>query len=318
MKETNKTIIRLFSGYLIGIPIAYLIIESLELTRIYESIRLRWAFLTLFFIWFYVAGLINRKTKPILLLFLYPILSLTYFWKQFYFPMTAYVVIFATIGLILTRKEISKQIKYALSVLTTVMFGYFLFSQPLIIKKEGFGTDLETNLVNATVVWDFSKKTLSTVPTENFLNQNGEKVNLSQFKGKTIFVTFWATWCGPCMAEKPELEILKKEMASSNEVIFVDISFDSDKEIWNKYLLKSKPKGIQLISQSISKTSYNFQISGVPHHLIVNAEGFYKSCLGPQIDWAKILSNSSSVDKYVKSPRKIINMPIDKTKMPSP
>lgn len=318
MKEAGKTIIRLFSGYLIGIPIVFLIMESLELMKVYDSFRLTWIFLALFFIWFYVAGLINKKTKPILLLFLYPILSLTYFWSQFYFPMIAYVVIFATIGLILTRKEISKKIKYALSVLTTVMFGYFLFSQPLIIKKEGFGLDLELNLVNVTVVWNFSKKTLSTVPTENFLNQNGEKVNLSQFKGKTIFVTFWATWCGPCMAEKPELEILKKGMTNTNEVIFIDISFDSDKEIWNNYLSEYKPKGIQLRSQNSSKTFANFQISGIPHYIIVNAEGFYKKCAGPQVDWAKILSNSSSVDKYVKSPRKIINMPVDKTKMPSP
>lgn len=318
MKEAGKTIFRLFSGYLVGIPTTYVIIKSLEFTKIYESIKLRWVFLTIFFTWFFVAGLINRKTKPILLLFLFPIISLTYFWRQFYFPMIAYVVIVTTIGLILTRKEISKKIKYALSVLMTVMFGYFLFSQPLIIRKEGFGTDLENNLINATVVWDFSKKTFSTVPTEDFLNQKGERVNLSQFKGKTIFVTFWATWCGPCMAEKPELEILKKEMASSNEVIFVDISFDSDNEIWNKYLLKSKPKGVQLISQNISRTTANFQISGVPNHVIVNKDGFYKSCPGPQIDWTKILSNSSSVDKYVKSPRKVINIPIDKTKMPSP
>ena len=317
MKEAGKTIIRLFSSYLIGILILYLILQLL-LIRVYESMRLTWVFLIIFFVLFYVAGLINRKTKPIVLLLLYPALSLTYFMEQIYFPMIAYVLIFATFGLILTRKEISKKIKYALSVLMTVLFGYFLFSQPLIIKKEGFGTDFECNLVNANVVWDFSKNTLSTVPNENFLNQNGEKINLSQFKGKTIYITFWATWCGPCMGEKPELEILKKKMAGMDEVIFVDISLDSDKEIWNRYLLKNKPKGIQLISQSISKTKANFQISGIPHHIIVNSEGFYKKCFSPYMDWTKILINSSSVDKYVKSPRKIIDIPFDKTKMPNP
>lgn len=49
----------------------------------------------------------------------------------------------------------------------------------------------------------------------SLVNLKGEKINTSQFAGKTIFINFWATWCKPCLEEMPSIqkamELLKNE-----------------------------------------------------------------------------------------------------------
>ena len=54
----------------------------------------------------------------------------------------------------------------------------------------------------------------------------GNIVPLSQFKGKVIFMNFWATWCPPCVAEMPAIDKLHEEMG--DEVAFVMLSMDQD------------------------------------------------------------------------------------------
>ncbi len=56
---------------------------------------------------------------------------------------------------------------------------------------------------------------------------SGEKIDMDEFKGKTVFINFWATWCGPCIQEIPTINnahsILKSEgvvfLLASNEDI---------------------------------------------------------------------------------------------------
>ncbi|WP_029034708.1 TlpA family protein disulfide reductase [Salinimicrobium terrae] len=60
-------------------------------------------------------------------------------------------------------------------------------------------------------------------------NSKGEKVNMEDFRGKVIFLNFWATWCPPCIAEMPGIHKLYGEMNEKN-VEFVMLSLDNDFE----------------------------------------------------------------------------------------
>jgi len=55
----------------------------------------------------------------------------------------------------------------------------------------------------------------------------GKEVDLTTFKGKTIFVNFWATWCRPCIQEMPSIYALQKQLASKN----IEFFFASDEEV---------------------------------------------------------------------------------------
>ena len=58
-------------------------------------------------------------------------------------------------------------------------------------------------------------------PTPDFIlpNPDGKKISLKDFRGKVVFLNFWATWCVPCREEMPAMEKLYREFKESNFVI---------------------------------------------------------------------------------------------------
>ena len=60
------------------------------------------------------------------------------------------------------------------------------------------------------------------------INEGGRTLNFSEFKGKTVFINFWATWCTPCIAEMPDIHHLYEKVGS--EVSFVMVSVDKQRE----------------------------------------------------------------------------------------
>ncbi|MCP4802597.1 MAG: TlpA family protein disulfide reductase, partial [Bacteroidetes bacterium] len=201
--------------------------------------------------------------------------------------------------------KIEKKIRIIVSLFGFLFFAFFLFNQPLIIEQKGFGTDPNGNLIHANVIWNFNEYEPKKIPNESFLNFENKKVELVNFKGKTIYISFWATWCAPCIAEKPILDKLKEDLKENNEVVFIDISIDRDKARWKSYLEKNKPRGIQLLSQNESLTRRNFELNGIPKHIIANSKNEYKSLR--YIPAAKAyLENEELLNKWLESERLII------------
>lgn len=62
-----------------------------------------------------------------------------------------------------------------------------------------------------------------TVPAPDFtlLDQYGNSHTLSDYKGKTVFLNFWATWCPPCRAEMPEIQEIYKEYGENNSDVII-------------------------------------------------------------------------------------------------
>ena len=71
---------------------------------------------------------------------------------------------------------------------------------------------------------DFSLESLS-----------GERISLSQFKGKIVLVDFWATWCPPCRQSIPELVKLQEQYRGDG-LIILGLSLDDPQQVNNEYL----------------------------------------------------------------------------------
>ncbi|MBK6265662.1 TlpA family protein disulfide reductase [Marivirga sp. S37H4] len=263
---------------------------------IYEVNMLKWVPIFICIIALLVSGWINRKTPAKLLPLLFIPFVIFHLFNFAYFPFILILVLVGILTLIITRDHLSKRYKRLSIAGVAVIFGYFLFSQALILQKENFGYDDSGDLVNANVIWDFTEEEILQIESHIFLDSNNQEIDMIEFRDKTHFVTFWATWCAPCIKEKPELYKLKQYFRNSSEVAFVDVSFDQDKLKWQKFLDTNEVAGMQLISQDSKETSRELNFEGIPMHIIINPDRSYKKY--KSLDVArKVLTNSYEESK---------------------
>ncbi|MCH7398448.1 TlpA family protein disulfide reductase [Belliella sp. DSM 107340] len=307
-----KTVLRLFLGILVIITSAVLLILLFtEVVEVKNIQVMKWLPILICAIGFYFAGLINKITKFIFTLFLLTSLLFFILLDMLHFPFFFLIGFISVLSILSTRKELSKNIRISSLTLILVIFVGYLLSQPFIIKNKGYGTDMTgINLYNATVLWDFTTKPSRTLPKEFFKDYDENEVRFGDFKGKTIYVSFWATWCGPCMQQKPHLENLKQQLKDYTDIVFIDVSIDTDLEKWKNYLLSNEQVGHQLISQNIAKTHSNYQFSGIPYHIVIDSMGNFKQIAGPHALGydSDLLSDSKRLTDFMNTPYKVFKI----------
>lgn len=159
-----------------------------------------------------------------------------------------------------------------------ILFVISVFFLNLPITAEGGEEDLFSKIKINPIkgdkkASDFSLKDLT-----------GKKVELKQFKGKLIFLNFWATWCSPCKEEMPGLEALYQQFKEKN-FILLTISVDYE--------------GLKPVQEFINKRHYTFpvlidpkcevldlfQVKGIPTTIIIDKKGrLVGKAVGPR-DW---------------------------------
>ena len=70
------------------------------------------------------------------------------------------------------------------------------------------------------------------------VNSKGEKVSMEQYRGKTIFINFWATWCPPCVAEMPGINKMYNDI-DKDKIEVLMVSFDQKFEKAIQYKSKN-------------------------------------------------------------------------------
>ncbi len=99
---------------------------------------------------------------------------------------------------------------------------------------------------------------------------NGKQINLSDFKGKVLFVNEWATWCPPCVGEMPEIEELYQKFKDNPNIEFLMISNQGVPKI--KTFIENKGYSFPVYS-SLSKAPVPFQSSSIPTTFLISKEG---------------------------------------------
>ena len=103
---------------------------------------------------------------------------------------------------------------------------------------------------------------------------DGNSLQLSELEGKLILLEFWASWCGPCRAENPNLVKSYENYKDKGFEIFA-VSLDAEKESWEKAIAKDNLpwKHVSDLAGDKNKASIIYGISGIPDNFLINSEG---------------------------------------------
>lgn len=108
-------------------------------------------------------------------------------------------------------------------------------------------------------------------PDFKLLDLDGKPVSLSDFRGKVVYLDFWASWCGPCMREMPASAELKKKFAGK-DIAFLYVSLDSEEQKWRDAIKNKNIEGKHLIVGKSDVTQV-YRISSIPRYIIINRKG---------------------------------------------
>jgi len=141
-----------------------------------------------------------------------------------------------------------------------------------------------------------TKKTPETLPDITFEDSTGKTVNLSSFKGKTILLNLWATWCGPCREEMPALNTLQKELGSDKFEV-VALSLDrAGYAASRKFLDDLKANDVHLYADPTAKQGMALKLIGMPTTILINKDGMEVGRLAGSAKW-----NSPDAKKLIEA-----------------
>ena len=112
-------------------------------------------------------------------------------------------------------------------------------------------------------------------PDFTFVDQNGKEVSLSDFKGKVVYVDFWASWCGPCKREMPFSHELRNKFKNNKDVVFLYVSVDKNEAAWRKAITDYNVTGVNLLATGgqLESMAYNYNLTGIPLFILVDKKG---------------------------------------------
>lgn len=102
----------------------------------------------------------------------------------------------------------------------------------------------------------------------------GAVAHLSDFKGKVVYVDFWASWCIPCCMQTPFMKVIAEKYASNPQVVCISVSLDSNLDSWKGILAYDKPSWPQFVAEDGgSQIMKDYGFRAIPRFMIFDQEG---------------------------------------------
>jgi len=102
----------------------------------------------------------------------------------------------------------------------------------------------------------------------------GDTVSLKDLRGKVVFVNFWASWCGPCRKELPELDKLRRQY-QKNGLVILAINIDKSKKKALSFLEK-QPNKLSILLDPKKKVASLFKVRGMPSSFVLDSRGIIR------------------------------------------
>ena len=102
---------------------------------------------------------------------------------------------------------------------------------------------------------------------------DGNRVDLQSLKGKVALLDFWASWCGPCVAELPHIEKLHRDFKDRGLVV---LGVNNEDVVVAREFVKRKGYTFTTLFDEGSEVTRKYRVSGIPQVFIIDREGIVK------------------------------------------
>ncbi len=104
---------------------------------------------------------------------------------------------------------------------------------------------------------------------------DGNELKLSDLRGKVVLVDFWATWCGPCIAEMPNVRKAHDKYGKEGDFVVLGVSLDEDEKKVQRFVKKQNIPWPQIVAGPAEKNpiAKQYFVVGIPATFLIDAEG---------------------------------------------
>ncbi|MEK6675400.1 MAG: carboxypeptidase regulatory-like domain-containing protein [Planctomycetota bacterium] len=112
----------------------------------------------------------------------------------------------------------------------------------------------------------------------------GETIALGSLKGKVVVLDFWATWCGPCVAEIPHLRAVLEKHGSRKDLVMISVSLDSEEDSLKSFISSRGMKWKHVFGGTATAAAEKFGVSFIPALFVIGMDGKFAAANLPGVE----------------------------------
>ena len=101
---------------------------------------------------------------------------------------------------------------------------------------------------------------------------SGNRIHLSEYRGKIVIISFWASWCGPCRKELPVLASIQKSATRDKIAVFA-VNWQESRDRFLQIKRALKTDDLTLVSDERGYYGAKYGVNGIPHMVIIGRDG---------------------------------------------